>query len=146
MITMQCPDCGYETDDAAVFCPQCRFQFRDRDDEPDQTADTIPDIPDRGVIADESVLEETRSFEPLNAFTAKELRELEVQLLQPAVLVVLIISLVSYTILSSVPFIPLTIAGLNLGVIGIICLACGLLSGIVFYLLWRRTLSKFRFR
>jgi hypothetical protein len=143
---MQCPDCGYDADDAAIFCPQCRFQFRDVIEEPIQDTGTVIDMPDRGVIADESILEETQSFATQKAFTDKELRQLEVQLLQPAVLVVLIIALVSYTVLSAVPFIPLTIAGLNFGVTGIICLACGLFFGIVFFFITRRSLLKFRFR
>jgi uncharacterized membrane protein len=143
---MQCPDCGYEADAAAIFCPQCRFQFRDITGEPVQTTDTIIDHPERGVIADESILEETQTEERDKAFTDKELRQLEVQLLQPAVLVVLIIALVSYTVLSAVPFISLTIAGLIIGVTGIICLACGLFFGMIFYFLMWRSLVKFRSR
>ena len=143
---MQCPDCGYKADAAAIFCPQCRFQFRDINEEPVQAADTIIDHPERGVIADDSILEVPPTEERDKAFTAKELRQLEVQLLQPAVLVVLIIALVSYTVLSAVPFIPLTIAGLIIGLTGIICLACGLFFGMIFYFLMWRSLVKFRSR
>jgi hypothetical protein len=143
---MQCPDCGYEADDSAVFCPQCRFQFRDIIEESAYSPDTFIDLPERGVIADESILEETRPEESQKGFSARELRQMEVQLIQPAILIVLLISLVSYTVLSAVPFIPVTIAGLEFGVTGIVCLACGLFAGMIFFFLARRSLRKFRYR
>jgi hypothetical protein len=138
---MQCPDCGYDVDDAAVFCPQCRFRFRHDADEPAAATDTVTDVPGGGVIVDDGIFEDTE-----RAFTDKELRLLEVQLIQPAVLVVLIISLLTYSVIFTVPFVPITIAGLNIGVTGIICLACGLFCGLLFFFLTRRSLLKFRFR
>jgi hypothetical protein len=144
---MRCPDCGYEADNAAVFCPQCRFRFRDIIEEPEMGGDTIIDLPERGIVADESVFDEPRPEEArFKVFTAQELRQLEVQLLQPSVLVVLIIALVTYTVLSSIPFVPLTIAGLDFGVTGILCFACGIFAGIVFFVITRRSLRKFRYR
>jgi hypothetical protein len=138
---MQCPDCGYDADDAAIFCPQCRFQFRDSNHEP--AVDTAPfiDPPERGIVADESIFEE-----PVRGLPARELRLAEVQLLTPAILVVLTISLVTYTVVSTVPFIPLTLAGLTFGVTGILCLACGIAAGMVFFYLSRRSLAGFRYR
>jgi hypothetical protein len=143
---MRCPDCGYEADNASVFCPQCRFRFRDIIEEPDPAVDTIIDLPERGIVADESVFEELPPEERSHAFSDKELRQLEVQLLQPAVLVVLVISLFLYTVISTVPFIPVTFAGIDFGVTGVICLAGGLLGGIVFLLITRRSLRQFRYR
>jgi hypothetical protein len=138
---MQCPDCGYEADDAAVFCPQCRFQFRESENEPAMDAPPIIDLPERGIVDDESIFEE-----PMRGLPAREFRLAEIQLIQPAVLVVLIISLVTYTVISAVPFIPITIAGLNFGVSGIVSLACGLVAGMIFFLLLRRSLARFRYR
>jgi hypothetical protein len=138
---MQCPGCGYEADDAAVFCPQCRFQFREGADGPVVVTDTVIDLPERGVVDDESIFEE-----PQRGFSDKELRLCEVHLIQPALLVVIIISFFTYTVISTVPFIPLTVAGLSFGVTGILCLACGLFTGIVFFFLARRSLLKFRYR
>lgn len=138
---MQCPDCGYEVDDTAVFCPRCRFQFRESDNTPVVPDTIIPDIPVHDTKIDENIFEETQK-----AFSAKELRLLEVQLVQPAILVVVVISLFMYTVISTVPFIPITVAGLSLGVTGIICLACGLVAGMVFFILGRRSLAKFRYR
>ena len=137
---MQCPDCGYEVDNAAVFCPQCRFQFQETDDVlfPDTT---IPDTTVNDREMDESIFEERQT-----TFSDKELRMLEVQLMQPAVLVVLVISLVTYTLIGTIPFIPLTVAGLNFGITGILCLACGILAGIFFFLFFRRSLVKFTYR
>jgi hypothetical protein len=144
---MRCPDCGYEADNASVFCPQCRYRFGDIIEDPDMGGDTIIDLPERGIVADESVFEEPRPEEERSKlFTDKELRQLEVQLLQPAVLVVLTIALVSYTVLSGIPFVPLSIAGLEFSVTGVLCLACGVVGGLVFFLITRRSLRKFRFR
>jgi len=137
---MQCPDCGYEVDNAAVFCPQCRFQFQETDDAPFPDP-TIPDTPVHDREMDESIFEERQK-----TFSDKELRMLEVQLMQPAVLVVLVIALITYTLIGTIPFIPLTIAGLNFGITGILCLACGILAGIVFFFFFRRSLLKFTYR
>lgn len=143
---MQCPDCGYGVDDAAIFCPQCRFQFRDILEEPAWAADTVIDLPERGVIAEQTIPEESRPQEQKKAFTARELRMLEVHLLQPASVIVLTISLVTYTVISAVPFVPVIIAGLHFGITGIICLACGLACGIVFFLGVRGSLVRFRYQ
>ena len=137
---MQCPDCGYEVDNAAVFCPQCRFQFQETEDAPFPDT-TIPDTPVHDREMDESIFEESQK-----TFSDKELRMLEVQLMQPAVLVVLVISLVTYTLIGTIPFIPLTIAGLTFGITGILCLACGILAGMVFFFFSRRSLVKFTYR
>ena len=137
---MQCPDCGYEVDNAAVFCPQCRFQFQETDDAPFPDP-SIPDTPVQDREMDESIFEERQK-----TFSDKELRMLEVQLMQPAVLVVLVIALITYTLIGTIPFIPLTIAGLNFGITGILCLACGILAGIVFFFFFRRSLLKFTYR
>jgi hypothetical protein len=137
---MQCPDCGYEVDNAAVFCPQCRFQFQETDNAPFPDT-TIPDTTVHDREMDESIFEERQTM-----FSDKELRMLEVQLMQPAVLVVLVIALVTYTLIGTIPFIPLTIAGLNFGITGILCLTCGILAGIVFFFFSRRSLVKFRYR
>ena len=140
MIGMQCPDCGYEVVDTAVFCPRCRFQFRENEDSP--AVDTaIPETPARNVEIDESFFEERP-----NPFSDKELRLLEVHLISPAVIVVLIISLFTYSLVMTVPFIPLTIAGLSFGITGMICLTCGLVAGILFFFFARRSLVKFRYR
>jgi hypothetical protein len=132
---MQCPDCGYEVDDTAIFCPQCRFQFR--------KTDTLPvvDTPANNAKSDESFFEETQK-----AFSGKELRMLEVQLLQPAILVVFVISLCLYTVISTVPLIPITVAGQSYGMAGILCFACGLVTGILFFVFARSSLRKFRYR
>jgi hypothetical protein len=138
---MQCPDCAYEVNDTAIFCPRCRFQFRETDTPPVVPGTTIPDTPGHDAKSDESFFEETQK-----AFSGKELRMLEIQLLQPAILVVLVISLCMYTVISTVPFIPITVAGQNFGMTGIVCLAAGLVAGILFFVFARSSLRKFRNR
>ncbi len=141
---MQCPDCGYEAEDDVIFCPQCRFRFRDATGELVPEADTGTGLPGRSIIEEECLFEAPRSEVRQRTFTGKELRQMEVQLLQPAVLVVLIICLVSYTVLSAVPFIPVTIAGISFGITGIVCLAPGLVAGFIFFILARVWFKKFR--
>jgi hypothetical protein len=138
---MQCPDCGYDVDDAAVFCPQCRFRFQETDDTAFVPATPLPEGRVNNTETDESIFEEKQK-----AFSSKELRILDLQLIQPAILVVLVISLFVYTLISAIPFIPLTIAGLNFGVTGILSLACGILAGMIFFFFLRRSLQKFRYR
>jgi len=138
---MQCPDCGYEVNDTVLFCPRCRFRFRETSNKPVVPDITIPDTPVHDAVIDESILNKTQK-----AFPDKELRMLEVQLLQPAILVVLVISLFVYTVISTVPFVPITVAGLSFGVTGILCLACGLGAGMIFFVIARRSLAKFRYR
>jgi hypothetical protein len=141
---MQCPNCGYEADEASVFCPQCRFQFRDIIEMPVSTGDKFIDLPERGTVADDDIFEEPPSAGIHAVFTSKEIRQMEVQLMQPAFLIILIISLFTYSLIASIPFIPVTIAGLEFGITGIICLACGLFFGMVFFFLVRKYLVKFR--
>ncbi len=137
---MECPDCGYQVDDAAVFCPNCRFRFRDSMDAGDESGTLIPDT-----TAQEEVFENFVAGIP-RRFSVKELRMLEVPLLQTAVLVLLVISLFLYTLIGAIPFTPVTVAGISVGVTGVICLAGGLVAGLLFFFLARRSLAKFRYR
>jgi hypothetical protein len=136
---MQCPGCGYNADDTAVFCPRCRFQFREFADAP-AYPDTLAVI-ERETISDDSIFEERQK-----GFSNKELKMLEVQLVQSAILVALIFSLFIYTLIWTTPFIPVTYAGLSFGLTGPVCIACGLLAGLVFFFFTRRSLVRFRFR
>lgn len=137
---MECPDCGYQADEAAVFCPNCRFRFRDSTDAGDEAGIMVPDTP-----VQEEVFEDFVAGIP-RRFSEKDLRMLDVQLQQTAVLVVLIVSLFLYTLIGTIPFVPVTVAGVSLGVAGIICLAGGLIAGLLFFFLSRRSLAKFRYR
>lgn len=138
---MHCPDCGYEVDDTAVFCPQCRFQFRETDDTSGNDDTPFQDTPGHDVEIDESIFEQIP-----NALSGKELVQMEVQLTAPTLLVVLIISLFMFTVIATIPFTPLTVGGLKFGVTGIVCLLCGLMAGMVFFIICRRSLLRFRYQ
>jgi hypothetical protein len=138
---MYCPDCGYEVDDTIVFCPQCRYQFRDVAGGPAASGDKGRDAPGYEVAGDESIPEEA-----FYGFSDRELLQMEVQLITPMILVVLIVSLIAYTVIATIPFVPITIAGQDFGVTGIVCLACGLVAGTVFFILVQRSLKRFRHR
>ena len=126
---MQCPNCGYDADDEAFFCPQCRFQFRDS-----EGARPI-------ILCQEDDLFEDKP----GTFSKKELKQLEIQLFQPALLLVLLVSLGTYIILSPLPLVPLTLSGLNIPLAGPVSFLTGLVVGILFFLLTRRSLKKYRF-
>jgi hypothetical protein len=49
-------------------------------------------------------------------------------------------------VISTIPCVPIIIAGLIFGVTVIISLACGLVAGTRFFVLARRSLRKFRYR
>ncbi len=144
ILGMQCPYCGYEVDDDAVFCPQCRFQFREVAEEQGDARDRFIKISKRGVTIDESLFEETKKTR--KGFSEKELRELRVQLITPAVLVILMVSLFVYTVISSISLPLVTVAGFTFGLTGIICLSCGLLAGIIFFAVTQWSLRNFRYR
>ncbi|HSA37834.1 MAG TPA: zinc ribbon domain-containing protein [Methanoregula sp.] len=138
--SMYCPNCGYKVDNEVVFCPQCRFQFRETDSV----------APAGNIVSDESgyreFVDEGINEVRLKGFSDKELRELKVQLLQPTFLIILIISLIIYSVISTVPLIPLSIAGLTFRVNGIVSLSCGLVGGMLFLIIAQRSLKKFRYR
>ena len=125
---MQCPNCGYDADDEAFFCPQCRFQFRDSEG-------TRPII-----LCQEDDLFEDKP----ETFSKKELKQLEIQLFQPALLLALLVSLGSYIIISPLPLVPVTLSGLNIPLAGPASLLTGLAAGILFFLLTRWSVQKFR--
>jgi hypothetical protein len=79
-------------------------------------------------------------------FSDRELTMLGVQLIQPAVLVVLITVLFVYAIIGTLPLVPQPPAGVNVWVTGILCLAAGLVAGALFFFLAKRTLANSRFR
>lgn len=151
---MQCPDCGYMADDAAVFCPRCRFQFREAfggpvfPEEEDVPGPTEPffDLPERRMIEDDPVPADTGSNErkAAEAFTEKERRFLAASLLQTSVLVVLIGAGVTWTAIAEVPFVSVTAYGLSFGIAGILSLCAGLFAGVLFFLIARRQLGTFR--
>ncbi len=134
---MECPACGYQADDAAVFCPNCRYQFReDTGEEPEPVPDTS---------AQEEVFENFVAEIP-RKFSGKELRMMGVMLQQSAIIVVFIIAIFTYLIIGQVPFVSVSLGSLTLGMAGLISLAAGLAAGIIFFLSSRRSLARFRYR
>lgn len=137
---MQCPDCGYHTDDAAVFCPNCRFQFRESAGYRDEAEAPVPDATLKRPVFQNFIADLPKRF------SKKEIRLMEVHIFQTAVLVVLVVSLFLYSVFGTVEVIPFIVADLNISMTGAICLAGGLITGLIFFFLAKRSLARFRFR
>jgi hypothetical protein len=125
---MQCPDCGYEVDDAVVFCPQCRYQFRE---------------------AQESGCQEIQTEDPLfedkpTGFSEKELRQLEVQLLQPALFLVVVVSAGLYLLISPLQLFTIYLSGLSIALGAGLSFLIGIAAGLLFFFLARQSIRKFR--
>lgn len=127
MISMQCPNCAYDVDDDANFCPQCRYWFRDESEteELQQDDDLFEEKPD--------------------IFTKKELKQLEIQLYQPTFLLILLISLGFYIVISPLSLFSITVSGIHIATAGGISVLIGLVTGLLFFCLTRRSLRKSRF-
>ena len=124
---MHCPDCGYEVDDRAVFCPQCRHHFESGEPDPQE------------ILAGDPLFEEEPS-----GFTPKELRHLEVELLQPSLFLVLIVSAGLYFLVAPLRALSISTAGLSIAPGAGIALLIGIAAGLVFYYFERHALRKFR--
>ena len=125
---MQCPDCGYEVDDAVVFCPRCRFQFREAQD-----SDGL------AIQAEDPLFEATPT-----GFSGKELRQLEVQLLTPALFLTLVISAGLYLLISPLQMFTLQLFGMSIALGASLSFLIGIAAGLLFFFLARRSLRKFR--
>jgi len=127
---MHCPDCGYEADDRALFCPQCRHHFIENDE------------PAPGeILAGDPLFEE----EP-TGFSPKELRHLEVELLQPSLFLALIVSAGLFFLVAQLQSLSISMAGLSIAPGAGIALLTGLAAGLLFYYSARHSLRKFRSR
>jgi hypothetical protein len=83
---MQCPTCGYDgIHEEACFCPRCRYQFQ---------------VPDNDVMFEDNLAETPFQTTVKNTsgekFSGKEIRQLKVQLLQPACILMIALATVIY--------------------------------------------------
>jgi hypothetical protein len=124
---MHCPDCGYEVDDQAVFCPQCRHHFESGEPGPLE------------ILAGDPLFEEEAT-----GFSTKELRHLEIELLQPSLFLALVVSAGLYLLISPLQLITISIAGLGIAPGAGIALLIGLGAGLIFFYMVRHSLRKFR--
>ena len=124
---MQCPSCGYENiAPGAVFCPNCRFQFRPQ--EPDPVAPLYEPIP-----ADEYPLD------PDTSAPVDETRLIEVLLLEPALILMIFTTGALWFALGGIANLAVTVSGVEVRYGGAICLLGGILTAWIFYRisLWR---------
>jgi hypothetical protein len=124
---MHCPDCGYEVDDLAVFCPQCRHHFESGEPGPQE------------ILAGDPLFEEEAT-----GFSAKELRHLEIELLQPSLFLALAISAGLYFLVPPLQLITFSMAGMSIAPGAGIAIIIGLGAGLIFFYNERHALRKFR--
>ena len=97
-IRMHCSVCGHKVDDQAVFCPQCRHHF------PENVESDPREIP----AGDPSFEGEATGF------SAKELRHLEIELLQPSLFLTLVVSAGLYLLISPLQVFTISLSGLSI--------------------------------
>lgn len=119
---MQCPTCGYEgIAEESVFCPQCRHQFREPEYE------VIFDNPPPAPAPRQA---RKPAAEP---FTGKEIRQMQVQLLQPALLLMLSLAAVLYLSSPRIPELAATVSSVEIHYGGFLSLLVGAVVAWIFY-------------
>jgi hypothetical protein len=123
---MQCPTCGYEgIAEEACFCPNCRYQFR---------------VPENDVVFDSSPPDGMDYYSPRardsGKLTKKEIRILEIQLLQPAFLLMLALTVVFYTASSRIAELSFMVSSTEIRYGGFLCFgAAAVIAWIVYRIL-----------
>lgn len=133
---MECPECGFDVDGSANFCPMCRHRFQESlvDDplpagEQEQAAETTAEpLPD----------------EELEKFSGKELQYLKVQLIQPSMIMVAAVALTGYLSVPQVQILSFTFRDSSFPVGGAVCLLAGIVVGGLFYGIMAARLKRFR--
>ena len=137
---MECPECGYEVDEAANFCPNCRHQFRDGDD---VGFDRPPEDAGDAAVLPASAAEYYEPGIP-EKFSGKELQYLKVQLIQPAMTITLAVAVTAYFAFPQVQAVTILVRDYSLPVGGAICLLSGIIVGGIFYGGMSFRLGRFR--
>lgn len=119
---MQCPACGYETvPEEAVFCPHCRHRFQE------------PEL---------DVSFRTPRFKPKpvpyhcrddDRLSGREIRKIQIQLLQPAVLVMIALAAGLYLAVGRIQDLTFSSSFFEIRYGGLLCLVTGALLAWIFY-------------
>jgi hypothetical protein len=120
---MQCPICGYEgIAEEACFCPHCRYQFL----EPESEIFESPPHFTQQRWAGTTTPADGR-------FSKKEIHQMEIQLLQPAILLMLAIAAVSYIAIGRMPELAVRISTVEIPCGGFLSLFIGAVIAWIFY-------------
>jgi hypothetical protein len=126
---MQCPSCGYDgIAEEVVFCPHCRYQFRVTDD--DIIFENPPDHPAR-ITYD--------TLHPDRKFSEADIRLAKLQLLQPAILLMIATAGALYLSTPRIAQMSIVVSGTDVFYGSILCLILGAATAGIFYLVlaWR---------
>ena len=135
---MECPQCGYDVDGSANFCPRCRHRFQESLDIEDW-----PPVPEHGQSVEKSASEPSPDQDP-EKFSGKELQYLKVQLIQPSLLVIGGVAIAGYVSFPQLQTITVAFRETAVPAGGAICLFAGLVIGGIFY--WGMSARLVRFR
>lgn len=120
---MQCPICGYEgIAEEACFCPHCRYQFLEPDSE---IFESPPHYPPQRWAGTTTPAD--------GRFSKKEIHQLEVQLLQPAIILMLTFAVVFYIAIGRMPELAVRVSSVEIPYGGIISLLVGAIIAWIFY-------------
>jgi hypothetical protein len=129
--TMECPECGYDVEEGANFCPQCRHRFPEPEPEPDILAGMpVGEVPVLPAYGSEDFSEPATDEE---RFSGKELQFLKIQLIQPAMLLVAGVALAGYVTVPQLQTVTFAYRNIAVPAGGAICLFAGLIVGGIFY-------------
>jgi len=139
---MECPECGYDVDGSANFCPRCRHRFRDPEPEPDILADPMApgDAPVLPAYGSEDFIEPV----PEERFSGKEIQFLKIQLIQPAMLLVAGVAIAGYVSLPQLQAMTFAYRDISVPAGGAVCLVAGIVVGAIFYWGMSARLGRYR--
>ncbi len=121
---MECPECGYDAEDAANFCPQCRHEFK----EPDVEFESLPSA--TGTEEPSSLATPEKNPE---LFSRKELQHLRVHLLQPSMLMTAGVAITGDVTVPQVRDVSFNALGQTYPAGGALCVIAGIVIGALFY-------------
>jgi hypothetical protein len=121
---MQCPACGYEgIAEDVVFCPHCRYQFREVGEDI-----YFEDLPSPAYPARHECAMTDQKL------SKKEIQLAKIQLLQPVVILILVIAGALYLSSPRVGQLSIMVSTLEIFYGSILCLVTGAVIAGIFYL------------
>ncbi|HVN73052.1 MAG TPA: zinc ribbon domain-containing protein [Methanoregula sp.] len=138
---MECPECGYDVDADANFCPRCRHRFRVPEPEPDFITEEMPAEPPILPAYGSEDFSEPSAEE---RFTGKELQFLRILLLQPAMILGAAVAVIGYFSMPQVQALSVVVSNTSFFIGGAICVLAGIIVAGIFYWGMSARLKRFK--
>ena len=139
---MECPECGYDVDADANFCPRCRHRFRAPEPEPDFITDEMPagEPPILPAYGSEDFSEPAAE----ERFTGKEIQFLRILLLQPAMILGAAVAVTGYLSVPQLQTQVFAYRDISVPAAPVVSLVAGIIAGAVFYGVMAGRLKRFK--